>query len=87
MQYRKHGLLEEYLLLKLVDNKHLTRYKVRLELRKKGISTSISQFYQLIKHLVLKNYIRINEDFTCVITDKGMTRMTELERFIKECLL
>jgi hypothetical protein len=87
MQYRKHGLLEEYLLLKLVDNKHLTRYKLRLELRTKGISTSISQFYQLIKYLIIKDYIKIDKDYTCIITDKGMKRITELERFIKESIL
>jgi hypothetical protein len=87
MQYRKHGLLEEYLVLKLVGNKHLTRYKVRIELRKKGISASISQFYQLINYLIVKDYIKIDKDRTCIITDKGMKRMIDLERFIKECLL
>ena len=87
MQYRKHGLLEEYLLLKLVDNKHLTRYKLRLQLRNKGISTSISQFYQLIKYLIIKDYIKIDKDYTCIITDKGIKRITELERFIKESIL
>ena len=87
MQYRKHGLLEEYLLLKLVDNKHLTRYKLRLQLRNKGISTNISQFYQLIKYLVSQGYVKINKDFTCIVTDKGVKRMMELETFIRESIL
>jgi hypothetical protein len=87
MQYRKHGLLEEYLLLKAVYNKHLTRYKLRIELRNKGISTSISQFYQLIKYLILKDYVKIDKDFTCIITSKGIKRIMELETFIKETIL
>jgi len=87
MQYRKHGLLEEYLLLKLVDNKHLTRYKLRLQLRNKGISTHVSDFYELIKYFIIKDYIKIDKDYTCIITDKGIKRMMELERFIKESIL
>jgi len=87
MQHRKYGLLEEYLLLKLVSHKRLTRYKLRLELRKKGISICVSQFYQLIKYLMLKDYVKIDKDFTCIVTDKGMKRIMELERFIKECIL
>jgi hypothetical protein len=87
MQYRKHGLLEEYLLLKLIDNKHLTRYKLRLELRNKGISTHISDFYELIKYLIIKDYIKIDKDYTCIITDKGIKRISELETFIRKCIL
>jgi len=87
MEYRKHGLLEEYLLLKLIDNKHLTRYKLRLQLRNKGISTHVSDFYELIKYLIIKDYIKIDKDYTCIITDKGIKRMMELERFIKESIL
>ena len=87
MQYRKHGLLEEYLLLKLIDNKHLTRYKLRLQLRNKGISTHVSDFYELIKYLIIKDYIKIDKDYTCIITDKGIKRIMELETFIKESIL
>jgi len=87
MQYRRYGLLEQYLLLKIVGNRHFTRYRVRIELRKRNISLSISEFYRLINCAILKGYVKMDEYFTCAITDKGMKRMMELERFIKECLL
>jgi hypothetical protein len=85
----KFGVLEQYIILKVISkNKHLTRYKLRQQLSKyKELSLPVSQFYRLMRYFMLNNYIVINKDYTCEITEKGLNKIQQLELRIKKELL